>query len=702
MQEPDVPAADSRVVGLRSVPAVVSKMARGKKVIAFDVFDTLLRRRIEPETIKDLVARELTRRLSDDGTAIDWTLIRHKRRLLEVDLGCANEARGHDHEFRLAEMAARWVDESRRGEANPDLVAAIVRREIELEKTATLPNPGIAETLAVLKRNGRRLIFITDTYLDLNDVWGLLKHHALAALFDDGYCSSTDFKTKRAGTLYRHVLRSENLRPSELLFVGDNPHSDVRVPRGLGIDTVQVRDDREHKRRARLQLLERLSRKNPYWIGSLGRETIESVTTCIKDNPSPHYRLGLTLSPAFIAFTLHVIEQARELSIDRFFFLSREGFTFLRMYRRIIRRLGIRDVMPEAVYLAVSRAATFLPSMERLDQAELDRMWHQYDRQSMNQLLRNLSLPPEEFLPLAARCGFADMDAPIEDPASHRPFGAFLADPEVQRRFRFHRDRARDLLRTYLAQKSFLGIGNAGVVDIGWKGSIQDNLVRAVGGAPGFPCVHGLYFGLTGVGPDNHPRSHKHGFMADSRRDDYIENVIFKNGPVFEMFSSAPHGAVTGYRAASAAGGRVKPLVRLTESERRNLRTHFATVFQGVEDYFRQYLEVAPLIPAAAEEMRPSVLDQLRRYILYPTAAEAKAFVDYSHVENFGVHQVSTYEFQGSWRHILLGGSPLGIPRRLRETLRQQFWPEAILKRTRIPLLNFLFDLLETRSASRL
>ena len=61
-----------------------------RKLIGFDVFDTLLRRRIEPETIKDLTAKHLVRLLAGIPTCAplrpwgmpDWKLLREKRRFV--------------------------------------------------------------------------------------------------------------------------------------------------------------------------------------------------------------------------------------------------------------------------------------------------------------------------------------------------------------------------------------------------------------------------------------------------------------------------------------------------------------------------------------------------------------------------------------------------------------------------------------------
>jgi FMN phosphatase YigB (HAD superfamily) len=685
----------------RSLPRVLERASSGVRVIGFDVFDTLLRRRVEPETIKDLVAQELADRLARSGLETDWRTLRQRRRELEHELGCASEAAGLDHEFRLRDLAERWLaaaaDDTFSIALTPE---ELVAYELRLERAAVFPTPGIRTLLEDLAAAGRRLVFATDIYLELDDVWELLRSQGLAHCFQAGYSSSTEMLTKRSGRLFERILEREKLTAHELLFVGDNPYSDRDAPRRLGIRTLLVRDAEEQRRRVRLRLAEQLAARDRFFAGNLAREIVETGATRLAARQDTHYHLGRLLAPAFVTFTLHVIEYARKQGLQRLLFLSREGLTFLRMYRRLVRVLGLSGQAPPAAYLGVSRAATFLPSMQRLDWAEIERMWRQYDRQSLRRLLRNLCLPEEEFLPRAARCGWDRPDEPVEDPHAHTGLRAFLADGQVQGRFLAHRDAARALLLDYLRAKGFFTCRRIGLVDIGWKGSIQDNLVRAAREAAGCPSVHGIYFGLVRSAGDSQ-NNHKHGFFADSARGDWIEQAIFKNGSVFEMFASARHGAVVGYRRTGGAAGRARPVVRIDDHERRNIATHFAPVLRGVEDYFRQFLDVAPLIRAAADDLRPYVLDQLRRYILYPTLAEARAFLKYSHVESFGVFGVSTYEFKGSWRSLLLGGSPLGIPRRLLAALQRQFWAEAVLRRSRLPLVNFLYDLLETRYAAR-
>ncbi|MEW6253419.1 MAG: hypothetical protein AB1716_22480, partial [Planctomycetota bacterium] len=370
------------------------------------------------------------------------------------------------------------------------------------------------------------------------------------------------------------------------------------------------------------------------------------------------------------------------------------------MYRRMARAAGGRAELPGATYLAVSRHATYLASLDRLDLSGLDRLLRQYPTQTLGSLLRNVSVPAEEFLPLAARYGPSEAERVIDESGADERLKAFLADAEVQRCFTVQRDKARAALTAYLRQKGFFEQAEVGLVDIGWKGSIQDNLYRAARHAPDCPRVHGLYFGLMPNPADDLPGATKAGWLADTRRGDYPECVVLRNGPVFEMFASAPHGGVVGY-APRRPGGPLRAVIRTEDVERRNVQRYARAVFAGIEAYMREYLEVRPLLPGWAADWKPDIVEQLRRYILYPTRAEARRFLEYSHAESFGVFHTTTYECRIPWRRVLLGGGPLGLPRRLIVALERQFWPESHVRRTGLPGANFVFDLLETRFAAR-
>lgn len=450
----------------------------------------------------------------------------------------------------------------------------------------------------------------------------------------------------------------------------------------------------------RRALREDLALRNDFWRGEVTLHAVESRPRAVRTDReharNPHYQLGLLLAPAFIAFSRHVLEHASEY--DRVYFLSREGWMFMRMYHKLAKALGVRAAKPDGAYLAVNRRLTFLASMDGLTLDEIRRMWRQYPGQTLRQLLRNLTLPEDPFLHLAARHGLTDPDKRIRRPGQHKAFQGFMHDPHVQRMFELHRDDLRSLLNGYLRQRGFFMGGRVALVDIGWKGSIQTNLHRAARNVEGCPEIHGVYFGLDHAPAMDEDASTRHGFFCDSRTEDLLQKCILRNNSVFEMFASGPHGSVAAYERD--ARGWVHARVKVEKEESGNFRGRFREVWRGIDHYLSDYLDTPEALATPAAELRPVLLDRLRRYILYPTRREARAFLDYSHVENFGVYTVSRYHFHGS-RRTLLARPWRGIPSRLLQSLRQQRWSEGVCARSGVPLANFVFDFLNTRRNSR-
>ncbi|MFO0835240.1 MAG: hypothetical protein U0638_09730 [Phycisphaerales bacterium] len=467
-----------------------------------------------------------------------------------------------------------------------------------------------------------------------------------------------------------------------------------------------------------------------YWRGM---DAILSVATSTTEPDDPHRELGRLLSIPFAAFAIHVLDESRRLGIDRLYFLAREGAAFMRICRRLARARG--EAMPAATYLGASRASTFLPSMRELSLGEIARVWYQYPHQSFSRLLRNLSLDAETFGAHARRCGVPDLDAPINNPLAHAGLARFLSDDRVRAEFAIARDRARELLAEYLRDRGWFDATFAGLVDVGWKGSMQTNLWRAAPPAR----LHGLYLALSPIVSDDAPGCSRAGFLADTRADDWAQDQVLLNGPVFEMFATARHGSVRGYERRGSIGraGRVRPVVEHHPEEAENFRGVFARVHQGIEEGIRAIeLAINPRLnrpvlsendrasnraPDAAPgsapgsgtgsatgwrdlsgvQLRPAVLDLVRRYIVYPTRREADQFTSYSHVENFGVYETARYEFTESIGHLISSGPVASALQRIRDAVLRHLWPPGVVRRSGVPLANALLDAELTRRARR-
>jgi hypothetical protein len=235
------------------------------------------------------------------------------------------------------------------------------------------------------------------------------------------------------------------------------------------------------------------------------------------------------------------------------------------------------------------------------------------------------------------------------------------------------------LLGRYLRQQRFFDGGRVAFVDIGWKGSMQDNVVRAFEADPHLPEVHGLYLGFVDGGAPALPRSFKHGFLADTRERRPEDTDFFRSTSAFEMATTPPHGTTVGYRPGPGGAGAV-PVLRHHDLERENAARFFVPA------------QRAMYAPFGAEDLRPGVLDAVLRYIRYPDRDEAREFLRYSHVESFGVERITRFGLGADLRDVVAGGDRRVRLREVRRAFERNCWREAVVRRSGVPLANLLYD----------
>lgn len=433
------------------------------------------------------------------------------------------------------------------------------------------------------------------------------------------------------------------------------------------------------------------------------------------DFPAEHVARGVVVGVVVHAYLTWVLGECLRLGVRRAYFVSREGATLARAFNALARAQGGPRV--RATYLPASRLATFLPSLDQLSIASLSRLWRQYPRQTLDQLLRNLSLPREEFATLAARHGLP-LDRVVEDLAQLREF---FDDAAVQQAFTRHRDEARASLGRYLLRKGFFADRAVVMGDVGWKGSIQTNIEHAMRAwhaadhsRPAPPTVHGLYLAMRRDAELETAPSTRAGFIADEPTsapsngvNDWASACVFRCGSMFEVALSVPHRCVASYAPSASHPAHARPqLLADADPIFASLNARERDIFAGPARLTRAACLTTLQVMAAntrrapldLQLARPWLVDQLRREVIYPSRASADSFLEHAHVETFGVFQPSRFDFVTPWRDVLRG-SPAHWPHRVRIALEAHFWPDAIVRRSGVPFANFAFDLMLTRRA---
>jgi len=656
-------------------------------LVSFDVFDTLFYRTVEPpDVLKRRFANYAAHVLASYGLPVHRDLFLHVRSREEARLRRRALASGSDSECKLSELIHATVKSLCGTEIADRETDALVQYEIDVECQHLRVAPGVLDLLSSLQTNGKRIVAISDTYLETRHLELIFKNFGIERYFSAIFASADHSIGKYSGRLFEAVIQLQRTKPERMVHVGDNYGSDVRAAIRAGVHAVFLRDKDALRRRRQTGCL----------TSALfnGRLTLESCSRI--PAPSDHRYEGENLDlfligrdilgPAFTAFVLRVIEECYRWNVSDVYFLAREGYLLQKIYDLLVRGIyRFRHLPPIPVhYLYVSRLGTSLPALDGTQKRILSLARFRNRDAGLHESLRAFGLTLADVTDLPLFIESESLEAASQ----------LFADPEFMTRLQDLANRGRQLLKNYLVQEGFFDREKVkALVDIGWNATIQANLTRAFYCDPDFPTIIGLYFGRRYAHEDDYALSSRSffspGLMFDERRLVEAEHAVDRCIEMFEISASAPHGVTLSYRDE---GGVVKPVLqdsalRLTREQeilQAGILTHTDAFAKAYNDY---EVDTEILLNQAAR--------RLRRFICRPTYQEVRALSGVRHATDWG-----SQVFRPLIATELCRASVFS-PSRSLASLRHCCWPEGSLRHSRIPGGLFLFSMLRWSLRSR-
>lgn len=503
-----------------------------------DVWDTLIRRHCHPECIKLSLAQHVYLRFQKVlcETFTDPQSLYLERIAVEAALAGVARSEGKDDEYELEAVLADWLARIFVvGSCPPGLHMELAEVEFSLECERSFPDEEITAVLA--QYPAQKTVFLSDFYMDAGRLQRLLKHHGLQDVVSSGISSCDVGLNKRSGRLFPHVQTFYNVKPAEHVHIGDNLHSDVAMPAQHGITSVSFLPQAGHDRREKSESL--FSSRSDLFTFLRQMTLAEAQKEYAADNA---FLYGVQAAPLFIGFSLFIAESSVSDNVKRVYFQTREGEFFLRVYQAMFPDMMLAGIaLPPATLLEVSRLSTFAASLYASSSEELQRVWRLVQRQSMDALFQTLGLSIDRHLDTLRRCGLTPEEV-IDAPGSDRRVQQLLADAEFSQALLAHAQQKRTVLQEYLKQEGLLDAGSAGLVDIGWRGTIQDNIALVA------PQVHlsGYYLGLQRYLNPQPASVSKAAFGPNANVDIASIELIDAVAPL-EIICNSDQGSVEGY-----------------------------------------------------------------------------------------------------------------------------------------------------------
>ncbi|MGY3604066.1 MULTISPECIES: hypothetical protein [unclassified Bradyrhizobium] len=517
------------------------------KVYSFDVFDTALIRLVAvPSAVSRLVGERIARE-SDNSLLVqvqNFVSARH-----EAEIRALISAQ--DTEHTLDEI---WAVLRELLRDLPEICGP--QYELDAERELLAPNPVIAKQINELRTQGARIVFASDTPLPEDFVRGELIRHGLAKENDGFYVSSSLGLTKRAGTLFKEILKRENVAARDVRHIGDNLQSDVLVPIRLGIAAELMRDTQLN--RWERAVLARHSACETATAALAGSMRLARFGGNRQDDRGVQQLVSTFLGPVALVWASWVLKSAQRDGIRRLYFLARDGYLVCRAARLLAPQFGNIDCR----YLKISRQSVLLPSANGPTTSEMPWVRVFGERLELNRLVQRVGLNWSQ-----AAAHFdktTNLRSGSKVLTSEQEWDEFWSTLQSPPLLNLIQSRILDLRATAVAYLEAEGLYDgtpAAVVDIGWLFMSQMALRKLLNSDGSRNVLGGYYLGarLGRIALSQTGNATALFYESTSDRRSLTGTYeIFKRISLLEhLLGLAPHGTVRKY---DIDNGKIEPV----------------------------------------------------------------------------------------------------------------------------------------------
>jgi predicted HAD superfamily hydrolase len=506
---------------------------------SFDVFDTLIARDcFTPKGIFHLVEREAQKH----GLWVpeDYAICR-------VQSEESARRKTTNEEVTIDDILLELIDAY--GATRAPALRCLLELECALEIRAAYAISPLAELVTSIPKES--IVFISDMYLPLAVVRAAISKAAPNLAAVPLYLSSDTLLTKNKGTIFDHVLSSKKIQASEVIHVGDNAHSDARIPRNKGLSVWHLDWTKETDWETRLfkRLTNSLSR-TPHGtlfaellVGAARKSRLTSPLTA-QVLGSDRYKLGREVAgPILCLYVLWLLQKAKEDGVTTLWFLARDGQILQELATKFASRLPFHF---QSRYIYASRQAWNLPGLKKIDEAALSWILQELPHVTIGIVSARLQLDKTTLLQTYRNAvGKQINDNQILSTKELAILRKVLTSEPILSSVLSSAKSARKELVSYLKKQGSLKGERLGIVDLGWRGRLQDSLYNFIR-EQGYAQLHGYYMGLL-CDTDASSKSTKTAFLFNQQELKHLESRARPFINLAEIFCAADHGTTLGY-----------------------------------------------------------------------------------------------------------------------------------------------------------
>lgn len=459
----------------------------------------------------------------------------------------------------------------------------VLLKEIEVELCVIYPiEDNINKLNQIIKNNNKNTCITSDMYLPKNTLKKILRKNKIN--IDIVYVSSEIGLTKASGNLFKFIAKQNQIELSKITHYGDNIHSDIEVPKHLGVSVVHM--------------------------GIAQHRTSYGFLDCFRApiQDDLYYKIGYEFCGkiAYI-FSYYIHNNIRNKS-NNIVFGARDSYLFKFAFDLFFNQ----DNQYKTYYTRISRKLVYLPEV--------------YFSKSYERLFLETMCCDDFFSRIDLLC-----------PRFLQGKSVWICKKQIEDYLHHHEIFKEKLKKDAFDVKDYLTSNGFNkdlyFVDLGWKGSIQDSL-NVIFNDNHIDIV-GLYIGMVNM------NSKKQGFLFDNKKNLYLYFYIYQCISLFEFLFTEPVCSLKKVRKING-----KYHFSFTNDELDNQVDSRKKIKAGAEQFLLDYFELNNKFNFQYSYIEKSIKPLIYSHTMHIQEDFINAFSNFSHSAGFNASlQSSLIEF---------------------------------------------------------
>ena len=442
----------------------IKNIKKGTKYVSFDIFDTLIVRDVNKPT--DVF------RLLEYSTKIENFA---ERRVIAEEKA---REKSKNREVTLREIYQNFACIS------VEEINKLCRLELEMEISICHPSLEVLDFFNKCKKE-YKVIIVSDMYLASDMMKKILDHCGITG-YEGLYISCEIGKSKgNNGELYDHVIRRLGVKADEITHIGNDVSADIIQAGRKGLNVLKVKTNPKRLMSNVTCPKETSTRKD--FQRSLLYYFINNTTP----NLDFYYRFGYeNLGVLLWGFNKWLFEKIKEDKIEQVLFIARDGH----MIKKVYDAMGLSKKIP-SYYFEMSRRSIRVPSSfsDELSYMEMLERMPLPSRASIEQIFDAWGLEMDLYTNVYTELGISKGEMfwvrNLKEEDKIKKLYLKLKKDIIENARREYK-----LLFEYIDQ--FRLDKRTALVDIGWGGTIQKELLRGLKKEGRKTSIHGYYIAL--------------------------------------------------------------------------------------------------------------------------------------------------------------------------------------------------------------